>query len=117
MAELQQDLEDAQEQLKTVGEERKMYLMQVDRILAITGNGGNGGSREHKGSEILRFSGTDRRALRGWMAQLAMKIADEPGGFFSKQSKMRYAANRLEGVSPESNSTPYIDRKIGDLML
>ena len=47
------------------------------------------------------------------MAQLAMKIADEPGQFSNKQFKMRYASNRLEGVAL-NQIQPYIDRKTGD---
>ena len=114
---LRQELEETEEQLRICGEERNEYRDQVKRVLALAGNGGNGGgNRGHKGSEILRFSGTDRRALRGWMAQLAMKIADEPGRFFNEQSKMRYAANRLEGVAL-NQIQPYIDRKTGDLKL
>jgi hypothetical protein len=50
------------------------------------------------------------------MAQLAMKIADEPGRFFSEQCKMRYAANRLDGVA-QNQIQPYIDRKREDLKL
>ena len=57
---LRQDLEDAQEQLKLMGEERNEYRDQVKRVLMLAGNGGNdGGHRGHKGSKILRFSGTD----------------------------------------------------------
>jgi hypothetical protein len=114
---LRRELEETEEQLRICGDERNEYRDQVKRVLALTGNGGNrGGNRGHKGSEILRFSGTDRRALRGWMEQLAMKIADEQGRFFDKQSKMRYAANRLEGVAL-NQIQPYIDRKTGDLKL
>jgi hypothetical protein len=43
-ADLQHELEDAEEQLRIVGEEKKMYQMQVDRVLALAGNDGNGAS-------------------------------------------------------------------------
>ena len=67
--ELGQELEHAQEQLKLRGEERNMYWEQVNRVLALSAGGNSGGGnseeREHKGSEILQFSGLDRGALRG----------------------------------------------------
>src|ERR1700690_2944319 len=66
--ELRQELEDAQEQLKLMGEERNEYRDQVKRVLALAGtSGGGNGGRGHKGSEILWFCGTDRSALRGSM--------------------------------------------------
>jgi hypothetical protein len=53
---LRWELEETEEQLRICGEERNEYWDQVKRVLALTGNGGN---RGHKGSEIIRFSGTD----------------------------------------------------------
>jgi chromosome segregation ATPase len=93
MVELKQELEDAQEQLKVMGEERNEYRDQVKWVLALTGKNGSGGSRGHKGSEILHFSGALKRALHESIVQLAMKIADKPGLFFNEQSNMRYTAN------------------------
>jgi hypothetical protein len=116
MAELKQELEDAQEQQKLMGEERKKYRDQVKWLLALTGKDGSVGCMGHKGSEILRFCGADQRALLRWRAQLAMTIADEPGRFFNKQSKMMYAANQLEGVAL-NQIQPYIDRKTRHLKL
>jgi hypothetical protein len=116
MEELKQELQDTHEHLKVMREERNKYRDQVKQVLALAGKDGRVGSRGHKGSEILRFSGADPRAIRGWMAQLAMKIADEPGRFFYKQSKMRYAANQLEGVAL-NQIQPYIDRTTRDLKL
>jgi hypothetical protein len=72
---LYHQLEDAQKQLKVMGEEGNKYPDQVKRLVPIAGNSGNGGCRVHNGSEILGISGADRRTLPGWMAQLAMKIA------------------------------------------
>jgi chromosome segregation ATPase len=61
---LRRELEETEEQLRICGEERNEYRDQVKRVLALAGNGGNGvGNRGYKGSAILRFSGTDRRAL------------------------------------------------------
>jgi hypothetical protein len=91
--ELKQQLEDAQEQLNVLGEERNQYRDQVKQVLALARKDGNVGSRGYKGSKILRFSGADRRAFHGWMAQLAMKIVDKPGRFFNKQSQMSYTAH------------------------
>ncbi|KAF8533106.1 hypothetical protein BDD12DRAFT_900360 [Trichophaea hybrida] len=86
---LRQELEETDEQVRICGEERNKYRDQVKRVLALGGNGGNSSrNRGHEGSEILQLLGTDMRALRGWMAQLAMKIADEPTCFFDEQSKM-----------------------------
>jgi hypothetical protein len=96
-----------------MGEERKQYQNQVKRVLALAGNGGNGGSRVHKGSEILRFSGMEQRVLWRWIAQLAIKIVDKPGEFSNNQCKMRYAAYRLDGVAL-NQIKPYKDRKSGD---
>jgi hypothetical protein len=85
--------------------------------LALAGTGGNNnGEKEYKGSEILRFSGTNRRALKGWMGQLEMKIADEPKRFTNEQKKMGYAANLLEGIAL-NQIQPYIDRTSSDLKL
>jgi hypothetical protein len=99
MEELKQKLEDVQEQLKVIGNERNEYWNQVERVLDFAVKDGNLGSRGHNGSMILRFSEADRGALRRWMAQLAMKIADEPGHFFNEQSKMRYATYQLERIA------------------
>jgi hypothetical protein len=60
-----------------------MYLMQVDRVLAFAGTGGNSlhggndGEKDPKGSKILCFPGTDQRTFQGLIGQLAMKITDE----------------------------------------
>jgi hypothetical protein len=83
-----------------MGEERNGYRDQVKRVMAMAGTGGNNdGEKEHNVSAILWFSGSNRRALRGWMGQLAMKIADEPKRFTNKQKKMRYPATRLKGMA------------------
>ena len=83
--ELRQELEDIQEQLKLIGEERNIFRQQVNRVLPFSAGrnseGGNSEEREHDGSKILWFSGLDRGALRGWMEQVAIKIADKPKKF------------------------------------
>jgi hypothetical protein len=45
-----------------------------------------------------------------------MKIVDEPEQFFNEQFKMRYAANRVEGMAL-NQLQPYINRKTGYLKL
>jgi len=45
------------------------------------------------------FSGSDRTQLRGWIAQLRMVIRCKPASFRDEQSKMRYAINRLRGIT------------------
>jgi hypothetical protein len=111
------ELEETEEKLRIGGEERNEYRDQVKRVLALAGNSGKGGgNRGQQESEILRFLGADRWALRGLMAQLAMNIADEPGRFFNKESKMRYTANRLEGRALYQIQL-YIDRKTRDVKL
>jgi hypothetical protein len=95
-----QELEDAQDQLKIVGEEREMNPKQVDWVLALAGiSDGSSGAWYAKDSEILRFCGADWRELQGCIAQLAMNIGDEHWTTFDKLSKMIYAANRLERVA------------------
>jgi hypothetical protein len=76
MEELKQDLEDVQEQLKMMEQGQKGYLMQIDRVLALAGT--LHGDRVDRDTEIVRFSGADKRAVSGWMVPLAMKIEDEP---------------------------------------
>jgi hypothetical protein len=45
------------------------------------------------------FSGSDQTQLKCWIAQLQMMIRHKPASFPHKQSKMRYAFNRLRGVA------------------
>jgi hypothetical protein len=52
---LKQELEDTQEQLRIIAEKKKMYQMQVDRVLAlpeISGNSVASGHSRNKGTEI-----------------------------------------------------------------
>jgi flagellar biosynthesis chaperone FliJ len=64
MEEARQDLNDVQEQLKLVKQERNEYQYQVIRVLALAGRvSGKRAERTHKGCESLCFSGTDRRVL------------------------------------------------------
>jgi hypothetical protein len=115
--EVRQELEDAREQYTIIGEERNEFQDHVKRVLVLADTGGsNHGEKEHNGSAILRFSGTDRRAHRGWIGQLLLKIADEPKRFTNNQKKMRYAANQLEVIAL-NQIQPYIDRTSGVLKL
>jgi hypothetical protein len=73
---MKQELEDAQKQLKIVGKEKKMFLIQFNRVLALAKGGGNsgpGGHSGHMGFDILQFSGIERQALQGWIIQLDLK--------------------------------------------
>jgi hypothetical protein len=84
-AELARDLEDVQAQLEVMRKSAEEYREQVTRILRLTegrtGGGGHHEDKEEKGSEIARFSGEDRKELRGWKVQLALKIAGKPKMF------------------------------------
>jgi len=70
LEENKQDLEYILEPLGVVEAERIMYLIQVNRVLASAGHCGPGGKRGHniqKGNNILCFSGTKKKVLRGWV--------------------------------------------------
>jgi hypothetical protein len=119
MEELKHELEDAQEQLSIIVEDKKMYQMQVDRVLVLAGSGGHGatsGCSRKNGGENLRFSGTERMVLRGWEVHLPLKIANDPGRSFDEQLKMRYVVNRSVGAAL-SQIQPYIDRGNCHVML
>jgi hypothetical protein len=79
------------------------YREQVTQILRLTegrtGSGGHHEGKEEKGSKIACFSGEDRKELRGWKVQLALKIAGKPRTFETEQKKLRYAVGRLEKVA------------------
>jgi hypothetical protein len=101
--ELTGELEDANAQLEITRKLAEEYQEQVTRILKLTegrtGRGGNYEDREKKGNGIARLSGEDRKELRGWKVQLALKIAGKPRAFDSEQKKMRYVVGRLEKVA------------------
>jgi hypothetical protein len=101
--ELVGDLEDAQAQLEVMRKSAEEYWEQVTRILRLTegraGGGGNHEDKEEKGSEIARFSGEDRKELRGWKVQLALKIVGKPRSFDTEQKTPRYAVGRQEKVA------------------
>jgi chromosome segregation ATPase len=88
-AELERDLEDAQAQLEVMREIAEEYREQVTQIHKLMegriGGGGNHEDKEEQGSKIARFSGEDRKDLRGWKVQLALKIAGKPRTFDTKQ--------------------------------
>jgi hypothetical protein len=56
-------------------------------------------NRGQKFPDYPDFSGSDRTQLRGWIAQFRMIIRHKPSSFPDKQSKMRYAFNRLSGLA------------------
>jgi hypothetical protein len=101
--ELAGDLEDAQAQLEVMRKSAEEYREQVTRILRLTeGRTGSGGQHEDKeeiGSEIARFSGENRKELRGWKFQLALKIAGKPRTFDIEQKNPRYVVGPLEKVA------------------
>jgi hypothetical protein len=92
--ELARDLEDTQAQLEVMRKSAEEYREQVTRILKLTegrtGGGGNHEEKEEKGSEIAHFLEEDRKELRGWKVQLALKIAGKPRTFNTEQKKLRY---------------------------
>jgi len=55
--------------------------------------------RGQKFSDSPDFARLDRALLRGCIAQLRMVIRHKPSSFPDEQSKMRYASNRLRGVT------------------
>jgi hypothetical protein len=105
-------LEDAQVQLEVMRKSAKEYREQVTQILRLTegrtGGGGHHEDQEEKGSAIARFSGEDRKELRGWKVQLALRIAGKPRTFDTEQKKLRYTVGRLEKVAL-SQIMPYCD--------
>src|SRR6202022_1065679 len=80
--------------------------------------GSNREEKEHeeKGNEINRFGGTNRKELRGWKVQLALKIAGKPITYNTEQKKLRYAVGRLEGVALDQ-LMPYCDEVTGEVKL
>jgi hypothetical protein len=57
---LRYEQENAKEQMCIVGDERKMYQTQVDRVLTLAGKwDGSSGGGGHDRSEIFIFSGAD----------------------------------------------------------
>jgi hypothetical protein len=95
------------------------YWEQVTRILKLT-DGRTGGEghrkREENGSEIARFSGEDRKELRGWKVHLPLKITGKPRIFDTKQKKLQYAFGRLEKVAL-AQIMPYCNRVSGEVKL
>jgi hypothetical protein len=66
MEEGRQADQDAQEQLKLIGEERDEYQDQVKRVVVLAGPGcANRGERTHNDSKILLFSRTGNRVHQG----------------------------------------------------
>jgi len=61
------------------------------------------------------FSGLDRTELRSLIAQLRTVIRHKPSSFPDEQSKMRYAFNRLSGVTLKQ-ILPHV-RENGDIRL
>jgi len=53
------------------------------------------------------FSGSDQTQLRSWITQLWIVIRHKPASFPDKQSKMRYALNRLRGIA-SGQILPYV---------
>jgi hypothetical protein len=53
--------------------------------------------------------GEDRKELRGWKVQLALKMARKPRTFDSEQKKLRYTVGRLEKVAL-GHIMPYCDK-------
>jgi hypothetical protein len=114
------ELEDTQAQLESMRLKAKEYREQVTRILRLT-NGRTGGEgqqteREERGEKIARFSGEDRKELRGWKVQLALHIAGKPRAFDTEQKKLRYAVGRLEKVAL-AQIMPYCDEVSGEIKL
>jgi hypothetical protein len=111
--ELAGNLEDAQAQLEVMRKTAEEYREQVTGILrpteGRTGGGGNHEDKEEKGSEIACFSGEDRKEIRRWKVQLALKIAGKPRTFDTEQKKLRYAVGRLEKVAL-AQIMPYCDK-------
>jgi hypothetical protein len=90
-ADLAEELEDTQAKLDIMWEFANEYQAKVTQILRLTeGKTGGGGQPEEIGSEIAHSSEVDRKELRGWQVQLALKIAWKPRTFNTKQKKLRY---------------------------
>ena len=102
-SELRQDLEDAQAQMESFRKMADENRESVIRILKLTegstGETGQREEREEKVNDIASFSGENRRELRGWKVQLALKIAGKPKAFNTEQKKLRYAVGCLKGVA------------------
>ena len=93
---------------------------QVTRILKLTegrrGEEREEREREEKVNDIASFSGEDRKELRGWKVQLALKIAGKPKAFSNEQKKLRYAVGCLKGVAL-AQLMPHCDEISGEVKL
>jgi hypothetical protein len=102
--ELQQELDDMTRDARQSGEEVRGSRIQLANALTLAARAAPAAPQapEDRGQKFPGspdFSGSDRTQLRGWIAQLQMVIRHKPASFPDKQSKMRYAFNRLRGVA------------------
>jgi chromosome segregation ATPase len=92
--ELAGHLVDAQVQLEIMRQILNEYREQVNRILRLTerssGGGGHQEEKEENSGNIVHFTGEDRKELRGWQVQLALRIAGKPKTFNTEQKKLWY---------------------------
>jgi len=100
---LQQELDDMTRDARQSGEEVRGLRTQLANALMLAARAAPAAPQapENRGQKFPNspdFSGSDRTQLRGWIAQLRMVIRHKPASFPDKQSKMRYAFNRLRGV-------------------
>ena len=100
---LQQELDDMTRDARQSGEEVRGLRTQLANALTLAARVAPAAPQapEYRGQKFPDspdFSGSDRTQLRGWIAQLRMVIRHKPASFPDKQSKMRYAFNRLRGV-------------------
>jgi chromosome segregation ATPase len=115
--EMKQDLEDAKAQVeifRALAEENRQQVTQVLKLME--GRTGEREERDEKVNEIASFSGEDRKELRGWKVQLALKIAGKPKVFNTEQKKLRYAVGCLKGVAL-AQLMPLCDEVSGEVKL
>jgi hypothetical protein len=114
---LKQELENAQAQMevfKRMAEENRVQVIQVLKLTEGRKSEGEEKELEEKGNEIAQFSGTDRKELRGWKVQLALKIVGKPKTFNTEHKKLRYAVGRLDGLAM-AQLMPYCDKVSGEV--
>jgi hypothetical protein len=116
---LQQELDDMTRDARHSGEEVRGLRTQLANALMLAARTAPAApqtpeDRGQKFPDSPDFSGSDRTQLRGWIVQLRMVIRDKPASIPDEQSKMRYAFNRLRGIS-FGQILPHVreDRTIG----
>jgi hypothetical protein len=102
--ELQQELDDMTRDPRQSGEEVRGLRTQLANTLTLAARAAPAAPQApedtgQKFPDSPDISGLDRTQLRGWIAQLQMVIRHKPASFPDKQSKMRYAFNRLRGIA------------------